>query len=306
MRDERRKQQRTSAPRVIAFFFLIAAGSRAAAQAPAQQIDFDRPEAWALKYFAAVTTFTPLQAPRERAPGTVEIALEGGWVPYLTDTERTVGFEGTKVEDLNKTPLTARPRLLVGLPAGFAVEAGWLPPIRIHGTQTNLFDAAIEKAFFDKPGGSLGLRLYGQIGHAYGDYTCPADVVRSRPGTPGNPYGCDARSTDVANLNYAGAALTGGIKVAPGVAVHLAGGATYNDLQFQVGAYWNGTADNTLLTTHGWTGWGAAGVDVALGATASFSAEAFYSPLTVVRPPSTSSQNDGLFNVRGLVTVHLR
>ena len=116
----------------------------------------------------------------------------------------------------------------------------------------------------------------------------------------------DARATDVANLNYAGAALTGGIKVAPGVAVHLAGGATYNDLQFQVGAYWNGTADNTLLTTHGWTGWGAAGVDVGLGAGASFSAEAFYSPLTVVRPPSTSSQNDGLFNVRGLVTIHLR
>ncbi len=263
MSYESRKLEKTSPLRAAVFLFLLATASRVAAQTPGQQIDFDRPEAWALKYFAAVTTFTPLQAPRERAPGTVEIAFEGGWVPYLTDTERTVGFEGTKVEDLNKTPLYGRPRLLIGLPAGFAVEVGWLPPIRIHGTQTNLFDAAIEKAFFDKPGGSLGLRLYGQIGHSYGDYTCPADVVLSPPGTPGNPYGCNAPSTDVASLNYAGAALTGGIKVAPGVAVHLAGGATYNDLQFQIGAYWNGTADNSLLTTHGWTGWGAAGVDVA-------------------------------------------
>ncbi|MGE5717660.1 MAG: hypothetical protein ACM369_13505 [Acidobacteriota bacterium] len=300
--SEPRNQPRISAPRAIAFFFLLAAASRAAAQ----QIAFDRPEAWALKYFAAVTTFTPLQAPRERAPGTVEIGLEGGWVPYLTDTKRTVGFEGTKVEDLNKTPLVGRPRLLVGLPAGFSVEVGWIPPIVIHGAKANLFDGAIEKAFVDEPRGSFGMRLSGQFGHAYGDYTCPADVVGFPPGSPENPYGCDARSTDVANLNTAGAALTGGFKVGKGVAIHLAGGATYNDLQFQVGAYWNGTADNTLLKTHGWTGWGAAGVDVALGAGATFSAEAFYSPLTVVRPPSTSSQNDGLFNVRGLVRFHLR
>ena len=266
-----------------------------------QAIAFDRPEAWAMKYFAAVTMFTPLQPPRERAPGAVEMAGEAGWVPYLNDTDRTVGFEGTKTEDLNKSPFYGRVRLLVGLPAGFALEAGWVPPVRIHGTQTNLFDGAIEKVFIDKPGGSFGIRAYGQFGHAYGDYTCPADVLGSPPGSPGNPYGCTSASTDVANLNYYGAALTGGVRVAPGVVIHLAGGGAYNDLQFQVGAYWMGTVDNTLETTHGWTGWGAAGVDVALGKDVSLSAEAFYSPLMVVRPPSTSSQNDGLFNVRGMV-----
>jgi len=284
-----------------ALFVLVAAGLPASAQTTGETIAFDRPEAWALKYFAAVTTFTPMQAPRLRAPGTVEFAIEGGWVPYLTDVERTVGFMGTKTEDLNKTPFYGRPRVLVGLPAGFSVEAGWVPPIVLHGAKANLFDAAIERPFFDKPGGSLGLRAYGQFGHAYGDYTCPADSVLSAPGSSGNPYSCEASSTDVANLNYAGAALTGGVRLAETVRLHFAGGATYNDLQFQVGAYWNGTADNTLLMTHGWTGWGAAGVDVALGAHASLSAEAFYSPLSVVRPPSTSSQNDGLFNIRGAI-----
>ena len=36
----------------------------------------------------------------------------------------------------------------------------------------------------------------------------------------------------------------------------------------------------------------------------SISGEVFYSPLAVIRPPSTTSQNDGLFNIRSLITYH--
>lgn len=266
--------------------------------ARAEELAFDRPEAWALKYFAAATTFTPLAAPRERAPGALEFALEAGWVPYLDESQRRVGFRGTALEDLNKTPAYARPRLLVGLPAGFGVEVGWVPPVRLNGGKANLFNAALEKTFFDTAGGSLGLRAFGQLGHAKGDFTCPEDVVAEAPGSPGNPQGCNRRSEDSATLNDVGAALTGGVKLG-GATLHGALGATYNDLQFQVGAFTNGTPDNTLLATHGWTGWVAAGADFPVGAHASLSVEAFYSPLAVRRPPATESGNDGLFNVRG-------
>ncbi len=265
----------------------------------AEDIAFDRPEAWALKYYTAVTTFTGLSAPRKREPGAVEFALEGGWVPHLSEDQRRVGFQGTSLEDLNKTPFIARPRLLVGLPAGLAAEVGWIPPVRLNGGKANLLDAALEETFVDTAGGSVGLRAYGQIGHVTGDVTCPEDVVAQPPGSPGNPQGCDQRSEDKATLNAAGAALTGGVRVG-GATLHGALGATYNDLQFQVGAFTNGAADNTLLATHGWTGWVAAGADFPVGKRFSISAEAFYSPLRVKRPPATESETDGLFNVRAM------
>ena len=276
------------------------------ASGTAEYLSFDRPESWALKYFSSVTTFTPLGPPRFRKPGEIELGLEAGWIPYLSESDRTVGFDGTKVEDLNKSPIYGRPRLLVGLPAGLSVEVGWVPPVKINGAEANLFDAALERPFFVKSGGSFGWRIYGQFGHAFGDYTCPSDVVGYPPGSSGNPYRCMAASTDAATLNNAGAALTGGVKVGHGVVLHFAGGATYHDLQFQVGAYWNGVADNTLLVTHGWTGWGSAGADFAVGKKTSIAVETFYSPLAVKRPPNQDTQNDGLFNIRGMFRYYFR
>lgn len=286
-------------------FFLLSLSLFGSRRSFAEDIAFDRPEAWALKYYAAVTTFTGLAAPRDRAPGAVEFSLEGGWVPHLDENQRRVGFQGTALEDLNKTPVVARPRLLVGLPAGLAVEVGWIPPVRLDGGRANLLDAALEKTFFDVGGGSLGLRAYGQIGHVMGDVTCPEDVVAQPPGSPGNPQGCEQRSTDTATLNDVGAALTGGVKLG-GARLHGALGATYDDLEFQVGAFTNGTADNTLLKAHGWTGWIAAGAEVPIAPRLSLAAEAFYSPLRVKRPPAAEAGYDGLFNVRALLRWALR
>lgn len=278
-----------------------------AAQTPAQQIDFNRPEAWALKYFSAVSTFTALGPPVVREAGSIDFGLEGGWIPSLSESERRVGFRGTEVEDLNKTAVFGRPRLTVGLPGGFSVEAAWVPPIVVNGGKANLFAAAIERPFVVADPWALGFRLYGQLGHSKGDYTCSEDVVAQPPGSSGNPKSCDVRSTDSATLNNVGAALTGGVKIGGGGAVHFAVGGTYNDLVFQVGAYTaGGVPDNTRLATHGWTGWVAAGAGWPLGKAASIAAEAYYSPLLVRRPPDTDTQNDGLFNVRALVRFHLR
>ncbi len=302
MADSPRRQKRTGAVRATVFFFLLAAGWRAAAQ----QIDFNSPEAWALKYFSAVTTFTAIGPPVFRQPGAIDFGLEGGWIPHLSESQRLVGFGGTALEDLNKLAVYGRPRLTVGLPGGFSAEAGWVPPVGINGQRTNLFDAALERPFFVGDSWATGGRLYGQVGHSKGDYTCSEDVVAQPPGSPGNPKNCDARSTDSATLDNVGAALTGGVKVGGGGNIHFAVGGTYNDLVFQVGAFTGGKPDNTRLATHGWTGWVAAGAGWPLGKTASIAAEAFYSPLLVKRPPNFDTQNDGLFNVRALLRFHLR
>jgi opacity protein-like surface antigen len=298
------KKQTTRAARAIAVTLVLLAASRAAAQ-PVEHIDFDRPEAWALKYFTAVSTFTPLGPPELRRPGSIDLGFEAGWVPYLSESQRRVGFEGTKVEDLNRTPIFGRPRLLVGLPAGFSAEVGWVPPIEINGSKSNLLDMAVERPVFEKEPWSLGLRVYGQIGHSEGDFTCPADVASQPPGSPANPYDCNATSNDIVTLNNIGAALTAGLKVGDRVTLHLSGGGTYNDVQFQTHAVTDGVPDNTLLITHGWTGWVAGGASLNLCERLSVALELFYSPLGVVRPPSQETQNDGLFNVRGLLKYRL-
>ena len=62
-----------------------------------------------------------------------------------------------------------------------------------------------------------------------------------------------------------------------------------------------------LLAGHdGFTVSFTAGLAYALTDRLSLSGEVFYSPLSVVRPPNASSQNDGLFNVRSLVTYRIR
>ena len=289
---------------MMAVIAMLGAGSRAAAQSTGEQIAFDRPEAWALKYFAAVTTFTRLGPPEVRKPGSVDLGLEAGWVPYLSEEQRRVGFEGTKVEGLNKTPVYGRVRVAIGLPAGITADLGWIPPVEINGAKPNFFNAALERPFFQQGPWALGLRVYGQFGYGRGDYTCPADVASQPPGSPANPYECNEPSNDMARLNDLGGALTGGVRLGT-VTIHFAGGGTYNDLQFQTHAITGGVPDNTLLTTHGWTGWAAVGVGFSPCERLSLAVEAFYSPLWVTRPPSTESQNDGLFSVRGMLTYRL-
>jgi hypothetical protein len=290
----------------MAVVFLLAAGSRAMAQTPAQQLDFNRPEAWALKYFSAVSTFTGLGPPVAREAGSIDLGLELGWIPSLSESQRRVGFDGTALEDLNKSPVFGRPRLTVGLPFGFSVEGAWVPPVEINGQRANLFAAALERPFVDAGPLTLGFRLYGQLGHSKGDFTCSKEVSSQPPGSSGNPQSCNAVSMDSATLNNGGLALMGGVKLGGGGAVHFAVGSTYNDMVFQVGAMTGGVPDNTRLATHGWTGWAALGAGWPLGKRASFAAEAFYSPLLVRRPPQEMAQNDGLFNVRALLRFHIR
>lgn len=287
--------------RVILAAMILGATSQLAAQSPVEHLAFDRPESWALKYFSSVSTFTGLGSPVVREPWSVELGLEAGWIPHLSDSQRRVGFDGMNLEDLNKTPVFGRPRVAVGLPGGLSAELGWVPPVEINGQKTNLLAGALERPFLDRADWTLGLRLYGQVGYATGDFTCSTSVASQPPGSNGNPLGCNGPSRDTARLNNAGAALTGGVKIGAGGALHFAVGATYNDLAFQVGAVEFGFPDDTRLATHGWTGWAAAGVGWPLGRRLGFSVEAFYSPLNVVRPPRQDAQNDGLFNVRALL-----
>jgi hypothetical protein len=77
------------------------------------------------------------------------------------------------------------------------------------------------------------------------------------------------------------------------------------DMEFQVDAQTFGFHDRSLLLADGWTWSINGGTSWRLGGRTSLAVELFYSPLSVVRPPSTSSENDPLLNLRTMLRIDL-
>ncbi|HSL18232.1 MAG TPA: hypothetical protein VLB51_10050 [Methylomirabilota bacterium] len=286
----------------VAFTLLLAV----AGQAPAQilddvdELDWDRPEAWAMKYFNSVSQLTGLGAPTERAPWSVELGLELGSIPNLSEDQRRIGFGGTKVEDINRLPAIARPRLTVGLPAKLSLDLAWVPPVELEGVTSNLVAVGLERPFFRSGALVLGARLSGQIGTVEGDFTCTEEEAAYPPGSPENIWGCEAASEDELSLNHVSLAFTGGVAVRK-TTFHWGLAATWMDMEFQVDAVTYGIIDHTLLLADGWTWSVNGGASWQLSRHFSLAGELFYSPLSVTRPPSTDSENDALVNLRTLL-----
>lgn len=294
----------------VAFLLLTLAPEGAGAQTlklaegPAQELDFDNPEAWAMEWTASLTLLTSIGPPRLREAGEVELGLELDWIPTLSEDERRVGFNGTKVEDFNRLDVLPRPRLAVGLGWATTLELAYLPPVTVEGLTPNLFSAAIERPLLRPGDWTIGLRAYGQVGTVEGDITCPADESALPPGGPGNEFGCMEPSEDEVSLRYVGLALTAGWRF-PGTSgsdLHLGVYATHMDLEFQVDAITFGFHDRSLLHAEGWTTAVTAGASFPVSSRIRLGLEAFYSPLDVVRPPATAPENDPLFNLRSMIS----
>lgn len=268
-----------------------------------QEIDFDRPEAWALKWTASLMLHTSLGAPRFREPGEVELGLEIDWIPSLSEDQRRVGFNGTKLEDFNRVSVLPRPRVAVGLGRAGTLEMAYLPPVTVAGVTPNLLSAALEIPIVRAGRWLVAARAYGQYGTVEGDITCPESEAAIPPGAPGNEFGCMEPSSDEARLDAAGFGVTAGYRV-PGTRetdLYLGILATSMDLEFQVDALTFGVRDRTRLVTDGWTGAVTAGISSPISSRLQLAVELFYSPLDVVRPPSTGAENDELFNLRSAI-----
>ncbi len=306
--------KRLSALPSAAFLLLLA--SVASAQStgsvpvinPIEQLSFDRPESWALKYFTSAMLLTGLETPTTRTPGSVSIGFEIGWLPSLTDSQRRVGFNGTKTEDLNKAPFLPRPRVVVGLPGRFSLIVAADPPIRSFGIKPKLVAVGLERPVYESTGISVGLRGYGQAGNVQAAFTCPAAVLAFAPGSAANSYGCQAESSDTATLRFAGGEVSVGYggnrlhRLSPHAAVAI----NYLSMEFQVNALTFGYLDRTHLLAHGVTAAVSGGVSVPLTDRLTAAADVFYTPLSVQRAAGSPAQNDGLFNVRALIAYRLR
>jgi hypothetical protein len=274
-------------------------------------LGFDRPESWGLKYFASASMLSglqPLDSPEGRRVGSFNIGFETGWLPALDPGQQKIGFKGNVPEDLNKAPIFARIVVRVGLPGKFTAVVAAPPPFEVFGITSHLLAFGLERPLVERPQWTLGWRGYGQIGNVKGAFTCPQSATGFAPGTPGNPTECVGESADVATLRYAGMELrfTHRLRRMPKLIPHVAAGGNWIDGAFQVHAPVADGLDQTRLWTRGGTFTGTGGVTYALTRKAAFTVDAFYTPLWVQRTATAPTTNDGLFNVRALISYSFR
>lgn len=294
------------ARRAAALVFLFCATAAAAQDVIdySEHLESDRPESWAMNYFALVTLFSGLGAPRAREPWSLEAGAELGWIPSLSLGERTVGFNGTKEEALNHSTLFARPRVTVGLAWDLALSFSYVPPVEVAGVRPHLFAFALERPLLVQGPFSLGARFYGQVGGAKGAFTCSRELAGYAPGSVRNPFGCDEPSSDTAIQRYLGLELTGAWQIpgVPSVTPWAAVAGNYLDTEVRVHALTFGIPDRSVLDSETWTFSASAGVAWSVTGRLGASVGVFYSPLEVVRPAGTGTDNDALFNVRGAIS----
>lgn len=269
-----------------------------------EDLDFDRPEAWAMKYYSLVSLASGFGVPAERDAGDVDLAVEVGWIPSLEGDEARVGFRGTKQEDLDKAPVIARPRLTVGLPARFTLELGWVPPVEVFDAKPNLVTVALGRPLYVGHAWRAGARLHGQAGSIESDITCPNELAGvDDPNV--NPFRCEAPSEDEVDLSYVGLELSA--ERAAGTWIpYGALGISSLDLEFQVDALTGGFRDRSRLTASGPQWHAVAGLRWQGRPRTTLGAEVFYSPLEVERVDGGGAETDALVNVRALVSYRLR
>jgi hypothetical protein len=124
-----------------------------------------------------------------------------------------------------------RPRIGLPLPFGLALQASWVPPVRVRGIKANLFGISVEKAFGHLDGLVAALRVHATFGSVRAPITCD-DEAREDPAS--ECFG-GIRSDDRLRPNIMGIDLAVGGPVAEG-RLRPYGGIGYNRLQprFQV------------------------------------------------------------------------
>jgi hypothetical protein len=272
-----------------------------------EQLAFDRPEAWAMKYFAAVSLMQGDGPPLGLEKGQWAMGFEMANIPELSAEERTVGFNGTKEEDLNKAPLLARPLVHYGVGKRLSLTATYLPPVEVFdGLKTHMAGLAVNYALVRGERWHWTVRLIGQWTEAKGDFTAPAEIVGD-PDPDKNPFEAIAPSRDV-HTSWSGTVDSSVYYRLPtrrAVYAFINASYTYGDFDFLV---YVPQADDNAHTRHLYADGGiwafSGGIDVALGNKTSLRLSVLHAPLDVRRPPDYAVENDSLTSFR--LMLHYR
>jgi len=100
------------------------------AESQVDVVDFEDPEGWGMARATAATLFLGAAVPDETQPGEWSFSAELSHIPEVDEEDQRVGFDGTKIEDLNKSPVFGRGRLTVGLPSDLTRRWDLRPGLR--------------------------------------------------------------------------------------------------------------------------------------------------------------------------------
>jgi len=200
---------------------------------------------------AVPLAYGPLMAPQSPAAGSVTLALEATYLPTIDAETRTPTYcrASKGPENVNQLSVLPRPRVRVGLPSGFAVEASWIPPVTIKDVKSNLFGFSVERTVpFKGPGMALRLRAHGTFGIVHSSVTCPEEALSDPESTC---FG-GTESDDTYKPNMFGADISVGFPLI-GEALKIYGGLgpTWMRPRFQVGfTNAQGQLDDTKVETN--------------------------------------------------------
>jgi hypothetical protein len=128
-------------------------------------------EAKTLAIFSVPLAFGRVLAPETNSR--FQVGLEGTYIPKVdaATATSTICQPGKGPENTDLLFAVPRPRVELPLPQGFALEASWVPPVRVNGTKANLFGVSLAKNFaLATLVGSL--RAHGTFGTVHGPITC--------------------------------------------------------------------------------------------------------------------------------------
>lgn len=144
------------------------AWSHAAAQArETQRHRFAEPEGRLLAFYAAALAFSPAGLLPDESLWSA--TLELSHIPALNEAQRRPSID--KPESTNLAPVFPRPRLAARL-GRVAVEASWIPPIRVFDAEANVGSVALSAPSTMLAGFAVTPRVWGVIGRVKGAMTC--------------------------------------------------------------------------------------------------------------------------------------
>lgn len=274
-----------------------------------EEADFDeRPEAWAMKYFAGVTLFSGFGPPESTEPWAIDFALEVADIPKLDRDERRVGFGGTKEEDTNKAPLVLRPRLTIGLTERISLTGSYVPPVRVFDAKTELAAVSLNRPIIETGNFTAGIRGFAQYGKVEADITCPKHKIGE-----GDFINCHAASEDEMRMRAHGIELGASYRIPQlrNLAPYLTASWQSMRMEFQVDALLGDGSfhDRDRLTTKGETWAFGGGATLPLTERLSLSAGVVYMENHVRRRDERrrlqDRQNEPMINARFLVSYSL-
>jgi hypothetical protein len=217
------------------------------------RVDGDSNEGKLLAFYTAPIAFSVATAPEVLPPGTIRI---GGEAEYIPKPDRAIEQTGRcftqKSEHTSLSPVFGRPRITVGGPFGFALEAAYLPPVTIARATPNLFSFAVSKShsFAFGPastGTTMMFRVHGTFGNVKGAITCPRSQLQTTD--PNSPcYGTNPSKDTFHPDMFGGEVAAGFAPGTRGLSFYVGAGANRIDPHFQVGfTDGNGNVDQTQV-----------------------------------------------------------